>query len=67
MFTQKLFYPNNYLSYVLGISIYAQNILGKTCFTQIWIGLSGVLPSALPNFICSVYSDLVHLCDHHIC
>ena len=26
MFTQKLFYPKNYLSYVLGISIYAQNM-----------------------------------------
>ena len=32
----KIFFtPKNYLSYVLGISIYAQNILGKTCFTQL--------------------------------
>ena len=51
---KNFFIQKNNLSYVLGISIYTQNILGKTCFTQIWIGLSGVLPRALPNFICSV-------------
>ena len=36
IFTPKLFYQKkNYPSYVLGISIYAQNILGETCFVQI--------------------------------